>query len=195
MSMLGNILLLILNAVFGLATLVLLARFFMQWLRVPFHNQIGQFVLATTDWLVRPLRRFIPGLFGMDLASLLPAWVCQTLLVFLELSLGGAPLGGNPALLLLGLWGLGLLELLRMAIYLVFGVVLVSAILSWVSPHAPAAPIFHRLAEPFLRPFRRLIPLVANVDLSPLVLLLALQVVLMVLASLRSSFAPLLFGA
>ncbi len=192
--MLGNILLLVLNVAFGLFTLMLLARFFLQCLRVSFHNQVGQFVLATTDWLVRPLRRFIPGLFGLDLASLLPAWLLQTLLVFIEFSLRGVPLGGNAAAVLLGFWGLGLVELVRLAIYLVFAVVLISAILSWVSPHAPAAPLFHRLAEPFLRPFRRLIPLVANVDLSPLVLLLALQILLMVVSGLRGAFAPLLFG-
>ncbi|THF61287.1 YggT family protein [Pseudothauera rhizosphaerae] len=192
--MLGNIVLLVLDVVVGLFTLVLLARFFMQWLRVSFHNQVGQFVLAATDWLVRPLRRVMPGLMGLDLASLLPAWGLQTLYVFVELAVRGVPLGGNPAGVLLGLWGLGLLETLRMAIYLVFGVVLISAVLSWVSPHAPAAAVFHRLADPFLRPFRRVIPPIANVDLSPLVLLLVLQIVLMVLAGLRGNFAPLLFG-
>jgi YggT family protein len=192
--MLGNILLLILNVAFGFLTLLLLARFFMQWQRVSFRNQIGQFVVATTDWLVRPLRRAIPGLFGLDLASLLPAWALQTAHVFIELTLRGAPLDGGAAALLFGLWGLGLLELARMAIYLIFAVVLVSAVLSWVSPHAPAAPIFHGLAEPFLRPFRRIIPTVANVDLSPLALLLLLQVMLIVLAGLRGNFTPLLHG-
>ncbi|THF63853.1 YggT family protein [Pseudothauera nasutitermitis] len=192
--MLGNILLLILDVAVGLLTLLLLARFLLQWARVPFHNQIGQFVLAATDWLVRPLRRFIPGLFGMDLASLLPAWVLQTLLVFIELSVRGMPLGGDTASVLLGLWVWGLVGVVRMLIYLVFGIVLISAVLSWVSPHAPAAPLFHRLAEPFLRPFRRLIPLVANVDLSPLALLLVLQILLMLIGGLRGAFAPLLFG-
>jgi len=193
--MLGNVLLLVLNAAFGFLTLMLLARFFMQWQRVSFRNQIGQFVVATTDWMVRPLRRVIPGLFGFDMASLLPAWILQTLFVFIELSLRGVPLNGGPGGILLGLWGLGLLELLRLAIYLVFAVVLISAVMSWVSPHAPAASIFHGLAAPFLRPFRRLIPLVANVDLSPLVLLVVLQIVLMILGGLRGNFAVLLTAA
>lgn len=91
--------------------------------------------------------------------------------------------------------GVGLIELLRMMIYLVFAVVLGSAVLSWVSPHAPLAPLLHSIAAPFLRPFRRVIPSIANVDLSPLVLLLVLQIVLMVLAGARNGFAPLLFGA
>ena len=88
--------------------------------------------------------------------------------------------------------GLGVVELLRMAIYLVFAVVLISAVRSWVSPHAPAAPLFHGFAAPFLRPFRRIVPMIANVDLSPLVLLLVLQIVLVVVSSLRANFIPLL---
>lgn len=191
--MLGNIVLLILNFAVGFLTLMLLARFFMQWLRVSFRNQIGHFVVTTTDWIVRPLRRLVPGLFGMDLASLLPAWLLQTLLVFAELSLHGAPFSSNTVGVVLGLLGVGGVETLRMAIYLVFGVVLMSAVLSWVSPHAPAAPLFHSLAAPFLRPFRRIVPMVANIDLSPLVLMLVLQIVLMVLGELRGAFAPLLF--
>ena len=192
--MLGNIVLLLLNVAFGFITLLLLARFFMQWQRVSFRNQIGQFVVTTTDWIVRPLRRAIPGLFGLDMASLLPAWAFQTLHVFIELSLRGMVFDGGPAGVLFGLWGLGLVELARMGIYLIFAIVLVSAILSWVSPHAPAAPIFRDLADPFLRPFRRIVPLVAGIDLSPLVLLLLLQILLIVIGGFRGNFIPLLIG-
>ncbi|TAH45503.1 MAG: YggT family protein [Betaproteobacteria bacterium] len=192
--MVANILLLVLDTAGGFLTLMLLARFFMQWQRVPFRNQIGHFVVSTTDWVVRPLRRFVPGLFGLDLASLLPAWLVQVVLVFAELALNSAVFGSNPLSVMLGLWGVGLVELLRMAVYLVFAVVLMSAVLSWVSPHAPAAPVLDALAAPFLKPFRRVIPSIANVDLSPLVLLLVLQILLMVIGGLRNNFALLLFG-
>lgn len=192
--MLAGILLLIVNFAFSFITMLLLARFFMQWQRVSFRNQLGQFVVTATDWVVKPMRRAVPGLFGLDLASLVPAWAFQTVLAFIELSLRGASLDGGVFGVLFGLAGLGLIELLRMAVYLVIAVVLVSAVLSWVSPHAPAAPVFHGLAAPFLRPFRRLLPTIANVDLSPLLLLLLLQVLLMVLGELRGAFAPLLFG-
>jgi YggT family protein len=191
--MLANILLLVVNAVAGFITLMLLARFYMQWQRISFRNQIGQFVVTTTDWIVRPLRRVIPGVFGLDMASLLPAWVVQVLLVAFELSLRGAVFSGNTAAVIGGLAGVGLIELVRMMVYLLFAVVLGSAVLSWVSPHSPLAPLLHSLAAPFLRPFRRVVPPIANVDLSPLVLLLVLQIVLMVLAGARNGFAPLLF--
>lgn len=193
--MLANILLLVLNVAASFITLMLLARFYMQWQRISFRNQLGQFVVTTTDWAVRPLRRVIPGVFGLDLASLLPAWLVQVLLVAFELSLRGAAFSGNAVAVAAGLAGVGLIELLRMMVYLLIAVVLGSAVLSWVSPHAPLAPVLHGLAAPFLRPFRRVIPSIANVDLSPLVLLLVLQIVLMLLAGVRGSFAPLLFGA
>ncbi|PLX77174.1 MAG: YggT family protein [Azoarcus sp.] len=192
--MLNNVLLLIVDTAISLITLVLLARFFMQWQRVSFRNQIGQFVVTATDWVVRPLRRVVPGLFGLDMASLLPAWAFQTLLVVFEILIRGVALGGDGAGIALGVLGLGLVEMLRMMVYLVFGVVLISAVLSWVSPHAPAAAVFDALAAPFLRPFRRVVPTISNVDLSPLVLLLVLQILLMVLGGMRNSFAPLLFG-
>ena len=193
--MLTNILLLLVNAAGGFLTLMLLARFYMQWQRISFRNQIGQFVVTTTDWLVRPLHRFVPGLFGIDMASLLPAWVVQVLMVAIELSLHGAVFSGNVGAVLVGLWGVGLIELMRMIVYLVIAVVLGSAVLSWFGPQAPLAPLLHALAAPFLRPFRRIVPSIANVDLSPLVLLLVLQIVLMVLGGVRNNFAPLLFGA
>jgi YggT family protein len=192
--MLISILLLLLDAACGFITLMLLARFIMQWARVSFRNQLGQFVVATTDWVVRPLRRVMPGLFGLDLASLLPAWLVQTLFALLDLGLRGPPLAGNPAAFLLGALGLGLLAVLKLAIYLLIGVVLISAVLSWVNPHAPAAPLFFRLADPFLRPIRRVVPSIANVDLSPLVLILALQVLLLVLSSIASGFMGLALG-
>ena len=111
--MLANILLLVINAAAGFITLMLLARFYMQWQRISFRNQLGQFVVSTTDWIVRPLRRFIPGVFGLDMASLLPAWVVQVLLVMIELSLRGAVFSGNTAAVLGGLLGVGLIELIR----------------------------------------------------------------------------------
>ncbi len=192
--MLIGILLLLIETACGLLTVMFLARFLMQWARVSFRNQLGQFVVATTDWAVRPMRRVLPGLFGLDLASLVPAWLVQTLFVLVELGLQGLAGMGNPLGVLLGVMGLGLLGVIKLAIYLLIGVVLISAVLSWVNPYAPAAPVFFGLAEPFLRPIRRVLPTIANVDLSPLVLILALQIMLMVLASASGGFIGLILG-
>ncbi|MDR2093802.1 MAG: YggT family protein [Azoarcus sp.] len=171
-----QIVLLIASTAFGFITLALLARFFMQWGRVSFRNPAGNFVIAVTDWVVMPFRRIVPGLFGLDMASLLPAWIAQVLYATIELVLSGMPMGTLAAVPLFGLIGLA-----RMATYLVFFVVLAAAILSWVGQHSPMAMVFDALARPFLAPFRRLIRPFNGIDLSPLVLLVLLQIVLLVL--------------
>lgn len=185
--MLANLLMLILEAVFGFFTVALLARFYMQWSRVSFRNQIGAFVVALTDWIVVPARRFIPGLMGLDLASLTLAWLTQTLLVLAELWLRGFSVGQTAAAGALAVLLIGFIETIKTMIWLLIGVVIAAAVLSWISPYAALAPFLNALARPFLRPFQRIVPPIANVDLSPLVLLLALQVVLMVLAYLRGA--------
>jgi len=193
--MLGSIILLLLNITFGLLTLLLLARFFMQWQRVPFYNQIGQFVLKATDWIVVPFRRFVPGFYGMDMASLLPAFLLQMAHASLELGIRSIGFGGGVAGIVLGLPGVAVVDLLRLVVYLLFAIILVAALISWISPNAPAAPVFRMLAEPFLRPFRRVIPTVANIDLSPLAVLVLLQIALIVLTGLRNNFVMMVAGA
>lgn len=188
--MLISLFTLIVGTLCDLLALAFLARFAMQWLRVPFRNQIGRFVLALTDWAVLPMRKVVPGLFGLDLASLIPAWLVQTLFMSVVIGAsgvhGGATAAGFGATLIAGL-----IETLRLALYLAMGVVIMSAILSWVNPYAPIAPTFAQLAEPLLRPFRRLIPPIGGVDLSPLGALLLLQAGLMLLGHFRDL---LLFG-
>lgn len=187
--MLANILLLILSTVGDVLTLLLLARFFMQWQRISFRNQFGSFIAATTNWIVLPLRRVVPGLQGLDLASLVAAWLVQALLVGFQLSLRGVDVGAE---LLVAMLATAFFEVLRMTVYLLIGVVIVSAVLSWVNPHAPIAPLVNGLADPFLRPIRRFVPPIANVDLSPVVLLLLLQVMLMVIGNFQGSLLTLL---
>ncbi len=190
--MLTNLLLLILEAVTGFFVFLLLVRFYMQWLRVSFRNQLGQFVVTVTDWLVRPARRIIPGLFGLDLPSLTGALVLHSGYLTIAFWLKHFSFGAHAGIAVPVILAIAVIELLRFSVYILIGVVLFSAVLSWVNPHAPLAPLFNSLSRPFLRPFQRLIPPIANVDLSPLVLLLALQVVLMLLAWLRVLLVPLI---
>lgn len=188
--MLISLFTLIVGTLCDLLALAFLARFAMQWARVPFRNPVGRFVLALTDWAVMPMRKVIPGLFGLDLASLIPAWLVQTL--FMSVVIGASGVHGGATAAGFGVTLIaGLIETLRLALYLAMGVVIMSAILSWVNPYAPIAPTFAQLAEPLLRPFRRLIPPIGGVDLSPLGALLLLQVGLMLLGRFRDL---LLFG-
>ena len=137
--------------------LAFLVRFAMQWGRAPFRNPLGHFVLAVTDWAVLPTRKLVPGLLGFDLASLLLAWLVQAL--YLSVVIGVSGIHGGATAEGFGVAMLsGLVETLRLAIYLAMGVVIMSAILSWVNPYAPIAPVFNQLASPLLRPAQRLIP-------------------------------------
>jgi YggT family protein len=190
--MLSQILHFLLDTIFGFFVFVLLARFYLQLMRAPFRNPLGQFVTALTNWLVLPARRFIPGMFGLDLATFLLAWLTQALLLFLLHLLKGGGLGPVPGALAGVIFSLALLELARFSLYLLIGVILVQAVISWVNPYAPLAPLFNALTAPFLRPFRRLIPPVGNVDLSPLFVLVAAQLLLIPLEYLARSVATLL---
>ncbi|MDP2809380.1 MAG: YggT family protein [Rhodocyclaceae bacterium] len=187
--MFSQILTLVVGSLVDLFCLVLLVRFVLQWARASFRNPVGHFVIAVTDWAVRPVRKVVPGLFGLDLASLLLAWLGQFAWLALAVALAGAMDAASPAAI--GALALAaVVEVARLALYLAMGVVIVAALLSWINPHAPLAPLFNALARPLLRPFQRLIPPIGGVDLSPLALLLLLQVLLIVLGSLRFGLLP-----
>ena len=179
--MLNQILQFLLDTVFGFFVFVLLARFYLQLMRAPFRNPLGQFVTALTNWLVLPARRLIPGMFGLDLASFLLAWLIEALLLFLLFLLKGGSLGPASGILAGVFFTLALLELARFSLYLLIGVILIQAVISWVSPYAPLAPLFNALTAPFLRPFRRMVPPIGNVDLSPLAAIVLAQVLLIAL--------------
>ena len=168
----------LLDTVFGIVTYALLLRFAMQWLRAPFRNPVGQAVVALTDWAVKPLRRVVPGLRGIDWSTLLLAWVAQYLwLVALALLVGGASFGG-PALAVLAL--LAGIELLKAMLWLLIIVVIAQAILSWTAPDGPLAGVLNALTFRFLAPIRRVVPpLGGTLDLSPLILIVVIQLVLM----------------
>ncbi len=167
----------ILETAFDLFVLAVLTRFYAQAFRAPFRNPIANFIVALTDFAVKPMRKIIPGAMGLDLASLLVAWIAQSILLtalYAMISLNVLAMPAFwPALVLLAL-----VKLAKLTIYLLMGVVIIQALLSWVSPYHPIRPFFDALSRPFLRPFQRLIPLVGGVDLSPLILLVILQVIL-----------------
>jgi YggT family protein len=175
--MLTDALQFLLDAVFKLFVYALLLRFYMQLFRAPFRNPLGQFVVAFTDFLVKPARRVIPGVSGVDWATLLLAWLAQALLVTLSFALRGAMFGGSIPILLAAL---SLVELLKASIYLLMIVVFAQAILSWVAPYSPLAPVLGALTAPFLNPIRRHLPLLGGqIDLSPLIVLVLCQLVVM----------------
>jgi YggT family protein len=171
----------LLDAVIGFLTIALLLRFYMQAFRVSFNNQIGTFIVQLTNWLVKPLRRLLPGWYGLDLASLLAAYFLQMILLLalfsLRIAIDEIPLENLLGLIL---WQ-GALATLRQSIYLLIGALIVQAVISWVNPYSPLAQPVAQLTRPFLYPIQRLVPLIGGIDLSPLIALLLAQMVLMFL--------------
>ncbi len=170
----------LIQTVVGLFALALLLRFYLQLVRAPYRNPISQFLNALTDFLVKPTRRIVPGLWGMDLATLLLAWLCEVLILFAVLALGGVEPGAIGATAFFGVLVLGMVKVLKTSIYILMVAVIVQAILSWVNPYSPVGPLLSSLTQPLLRPLQKRVPMVANVDLSPLVLIIILQLLLMV---------------
>ena len=174
---------LLVDVVASFFVFMLLARFHFQWLRVGFRNPMGEFVIATTNWMVMPVRRVVPGLAGLDLSTLLLAWLVQALGLWAQAAIVGAEPG------LGAIAAIAAVDLLRYSLYILVFSVIVQAILSWVNPYAPLAPVFDTLTRPFLRPLRRFVPPIGGVDLTPLILIVLLQVVLIPVGYLRAAAA------
>ncbi len=179
--MLDRIAALLIDVVVTFFVVLLLVRFHFQWLRVPFRNQVGEFVVALTNWIVRPARRVIPGIAGLDLATLLAAWVVQALGLWLLALVAGATAG------VAALAAVAAVDLLRYSLQILLVLVIVQALLSWINPYTPLAPVMDAATRPFLRPLRRWVPPVSNFDLTPAILILILLIALIPIAELRDA--------
>lgn len=180
--MLNSILTLIVDTAAAVLGGVLLLRFWMQVVRIRPPAPLGQFTFQLTDWLVKPLRRALPGVGGYDWASLIGAFLVILLAVAIDLAVMSSFV---PQLLLL----FSVLRLCEWVFYGFMGLIIIEAIFSWVNPYAPLAPFVRALNEPLLRPLRRVIPLIGSIDLSPLVALILLRIGLQLVSTLVLSAA------
>jgi YggT family protein len=163
-----------------LFALALLLRFMLQVLRAPARNPFSQFVAALTDFVVRPARRVIPGIGGLDLATLMLAWLTEMAQFWIVLQLSGHEPGSATGIALSALAALAAIQIMRLTVYVVMVAVVVQAVLSWVNPYSPLAPLLASVTRPFLRPFQKFVPMIANVDLSPLFVLITCQLLVTV---------------
>jgi YggT family protein len=183
--MLAQIANLLVETLGGFFVFLLLLRFYMQLFRAPFRNPVGEFVTTLTNWMVRPARRIIPGVLGMDTASLVLAWLVDVLMLFALGAIRGMAALTAPAVAVILL--AAALDLVRNSIYLLIGVVLIQVILSWVAPYNMASGLLDSLTRPFYRVFRRFIPPIGAIDLSPLFVLLTAQIALILLNGVSRS--------
>jgi YggT family protein len=167
----------VLETLFGLFILAALVRFWMQAVRAPAGNPIAQFTMALTNFAVKPLRRLIPGVLNLDWASLAVALLLEYILqLLLFLLVTGAVPGPTAFSVLLFL---AFVKLIRLSIYIFIVVIIAQAVMSWVNPHHPAAPFFNALSRPLMRPVQKVIPTIGGVDISPIFVLIFLQLLLM----------------
>lgn len=189
----NQILIFLVDTILGLFSLALLLRFYFQLLRVPYYNSVSQFLIAVTDFIVRPARRFIPGWAGIDLSTLVLAWLLECIIIASMYMVQEYDFEIN-IVTSLGVMGLlGIVEIIKTTLYIVLMMIIMQAVLSWINPHSPLAPLLDSFTRPFLAVFRKRIPPVANVDLSPLFVLILIQVLLMVVAGVNKEIVAMLF--
>ncbi len=165
------------QVLFGLYATLVVLRFLLQLTRADFYNPLSQFIVKATRPLLNPLRRVIPGVSGMDLASLVLAWLVITIEQLAILGLAGA--GFQPAAAAL----LAIPEMISLIINIFLFAILIQVIISWVNPgsYNPAIKLIHGLTEPVLAPVRRRMPDMGGLDLSPMVVMIGLVVLEMLL--------------
>jgi YggT family protein len=170
----------IVRTLFQLYILAVMLRFLLGWVRASFYNPVAQFLVKVTNPPLLPLRRLIPGLFGVDLASVVLMLALQILALSLLALIWSAPITVG------GLLGGAVVELIELAFNVFIISIFIQAILSWINPgsYNPVSSLLGSLNEPLLRPARRLIPPVSGFDLSPLAVIILLQVLKMLVMPL-----------
>ena len=167
----GNALVFLIQTVFGLYLIAVILRLLLQVTRADFYNPVSQFLVKVTNPPLIPLRRIIPGVMGIDFAAVFLLLCIQALELFLVFVVQGITLAP------LGLAVLTVAELLNLTLNVFLFAILIQVVISWVNPGAynPAVSLLYSLNEPLLGRARRLIPPIHGFDLSPIVVLVIIQ--------------------
>jgi len=165
----------LIRTILELLMMLFLLRFFMQYFKAPFGNPLGVMVIALTDFAVKPMRKLVPSLKKIDLSTLLLALITQFILQFSVLWLKNYPLSLAGQNAWFGLIGLSIVGTVRITLDVFFYILLLQAILSWVNPFSPIAGVLNALSKPMLDPIRRIVPMPAGIDFSPIIALILIQ--------------------
>jgi len=175
----GNAGVFLIQTLFGMYLVAVMLRFLLQLTRADFYNPVSQFLVKVTNPPLIPLRRFIPGFMGIDMAAV----VLLLALEALELVLVGLVQGFSLGIV--GLLVLSITGLLNLLLDVYFFTILIQVILSWVSPggYNPAVALLYTLNEPILSRARRLLPPISGFDLSPILVFVLIELLKMLLVS------------
>jgi len=165
---------------------ILIMRIWLQLVKADFYNPLSQFIVKVSNPLVIPFRKIIPGFGGIDLATVLLAFIMATA-KFISITL----LSGGELDLVISLY-IGLIILAKQIGFLIFIIMLAMALMSWViQGYNPTQMVFHQLTEPFLRPIQKVVPSIGGLDLSVLIAFLLLNVINIFLSNLLPYWAQL----
>lgn len=165
------------STIISLYVTAVMLRLLLQWVRADFYNPVCQFLVKVTNPVIVPLRRVIPSIGRLDTASAVVILALEFLSVWIASKISSSPLD------FLQIISLGLMKLGATVLMTYFFLIIASVILSWVGArmHHPAIPLVYRLTEPVLAPFRRFIPPIAGIDLSPLFALISIRFLLLLI--------------
>ncbi|TKB50170.1 YggT family protein [Ferrimonas aestuarii] len=166
------------STLFNLYLMVCLLRIWLQWARADFYNPFSQFIVKATHPILSPMRRVIPSIGKLDLASLVLAYLVALAKWLVLGAITGAAF--DPLS-----FYLAAITVVKEAGFLLFWILIIRAIMSWVSQgQNPIEFVFHQLTEPFLAPIRRVIPVMGGLDLSLMVVLIGMNFINLALGDL-----------
>jgi len=169
----------LIEALFGFYMVIVLLRLMLQIVRADFYNPLSQFIVKVTNPPLKPLRRIIPGIAGIDMASIVLLLIIQ----MAKLSL--IALAGGMILSILGLVVLSIAELIALVLNVYMISILIQIILSWVGPggNNPLTGVLYAINEPVMRPARRILPPISGIDLSPILVFLGIGLLKILIVS------------
>ena len=173
MSGLNGAAIFVIQTLGSLYLLIVLLRFILQLVRANFYNPLCQFVVKATQPLLKPLRRVIPSLFGLDMSSLVLAILVQMVIFAVVLTLSYMSFN------ILGLLLWAIIGVTALFLKVFFFAMIISVILSWVAPGSvsPGAELVNQITEPALAPFRRFLPSMGGLDISPILAFMVIQLI------------------
>lgn len=179
--MINDITLTILGFAIHIYTLLVLLRFLLQTAKADFYNPISQFIVKATNPVLMPLRKIVPGFFGVDFAAIVLAVLVQIVGMVLTHMLALGSIAPNPLLYLV----LGILGTLTVLLDFFFFAIIILVIVSWISPGSrhDGTQLLHQVTEPLMRPIRNIVPSAGGLDFSPMIAMLILVI-------LRSNVMP-----
>lgn len=177
----------LINVVFGFYILMVMLRFMLQLVRADFQNPVSQFLVKLTSPALKPLRRYVPGLAGIDISAIVLLFILKFIEQLLIYLLVGASIHIG-VLLIISVTGL-----ISLALYIYIIGIFIQVIMSWISPGAynPVIALLQQLTEPVMRRVRGILPPMSGLDLSPLVAIIALQLIVMAVPHLERALVGL----